>query len=305
MKDFTKDKIEEIPEDSNEFLNQEEIEEEIKVFLDGFFAKTKEIIDFENNNIREYQFQEPSVDYTRVRRFLISAINNLHSIDNKLVNGLLLKLYKDEESLYEAYVDYQSRNRITAIVFEKHFLGNLKQYKTLATDLENIKAKVANLESLSKTLDHKLTKLKIDLEELEGSEYKALEKEIKQTNKRLADAYFDRESSHQKLIQLNEEMKFFKETLSVLFKDAYETKREHYFKEWRKVINIKCYYLDKLLWFEASESTMVQKFFLNSDIEGNYDIKTFIKYYLKNIDSEKSKNAEWHNYLHSVIKVLE
>ena len=277
--------------------------QDVDDFLIIFFAQTKKIIDFENSKIKEYELIEPNIDYTRVRRFLISAINNLKSIDNKLVNGLLLKLYKDEESLYEAYVDYQSRNRITSIIFERYFLSNISTYIDINNKLKLAKSKEDEAEKLSKTLDHKLIKLKIDKQD-NPTKDNDLDQEIKITNKRLADAYSNRDKYRKQATQLTQELNYFKETIWSIFKEKYEKTKEYYFKQWRKIINIKCYYLDKLLWFEASKSTMVQKFFLNADISGNYDIKTFIQYYLKNIDSQKSKNPEWHNYLHSVLQVL-
>ena len=98
--DTIDDVEQDIPED--DFLDTTKLENDVDIFLKGFFQKTREIIEFEDNQIRKYNLVEPEVDYVRVRRFLISAINNLKTIDATLVKGLLAKLYKDEESLYKA-----------------------------------------------------------------------------------------------------------------------------------------------------------------------------------------------------------
>jgi len=289
--------------EEDDFVDLELISQEIDTFLVGFFAKAHEIIEFEKSQIKLHSFIEPSVDYIRIRRFLISAINNLKVIDSSLVKGLLAKLYKDEELLYDAYIEYQSLNRITSIVFEKNFLSTQPQYKELQREISLNKANISGLESTIKSVDAKLLGLTLKLEDDPTS--KDLESEIKHCNTRLANSYHNLAKLKEKLASLVEEMKYFKKTLADIFKTKYESCREEYFVEWKKIINIKCYYLDKLLWFEASESKMVQKFFLNADIDGNYDIKTFIKYYIKNIDIEKSKDTEWHNYLLSTLKVLD
>jgi hypothetical protein len=73
----------------------------------------------------------------------------------------------------------------------------------------------------------------------------------------------------------------------------------------REIIQTKSYYLDKLLWELAADSQTIAKFFRQARIEGDYSTKTFISYYLRNIDINKSSTSDWHNYLREALKVFE
>lgn len=76
-------------------------------------------------------------------------------------------------------------------------------------------------------------------------------------------------------------------------------------KKLEKIINVKLYYYEKLLWFKASESYEIKKFFESSNIDGDFSTKTFINYYLKNLDESKSSNGDWLKYLKKILKVIE
>ncbi|GAB6045843.1 hypothetical protein JCM11957_14410 [Caminibacter profundus] len=76
-------------------------------------------------------------------------------------------------------------------------------------------------------------------------------------------------------------------------------------KKLEKIINVKLYYFDKLLWYNASKSNLIVEFFNKSNINGDFSTKTFIKYFLKNIDMSKSHNSDWLIYLQKILKVVE
>jgi hypothetical protein len=61
--------------------------------------------------------------------------------------------------------------------------------------------------------------------------------------------------------------------------------------------------LDRLMWVQAQQSKLIEKFFVTSQIKGDFSTKTYIHYYIRNIDPNKSAD-EWHNYLRSVLKEL-
>ena len=73
----------------------------------------------------------------------------------------------------------------------------------------------------------------------------------------------------------------------------------------KKIINTKLFYFDKILWYNASQSDLIIKFFETSDIKGDFSTKTFIQYFLKNVDISKSNNSDWIIYLQKILKVIE
>jgi len=97
-------------------------------------------------------------------------------------------------------------------------------------------------------------------------------------------------------IERKEELQFF---------PRFNKLREMHLKKLEKIINVKLYYFDKLLWYNASKSNLIVEFFNKSNIDGDFSTKTFIKYFLKNIDMSKSHNSDWLIYLQKILKVVE
>ncbi len=69
-------------------------------------------------------------------------------------------------------------------------------------------------------------------------------------------------------------------------------------------VNTKFFILEKLLWFEASKSEKIKKFFEVSSIDGYYDSPTLIKYYLKNTDAGQTQKEERTQYLKDILKIV-
>jgi hypothetical protein len=99
-------------------------------------------------------------------------------------------------------------------------------------------------------------------------------------------------------------LSLIKEAMSQLFLIAFRKQRDLYISELMKYANCKAFYLDKLLWVRASGSMAIKMYLATARIEGDYDTKTFIKYYLKSVNAESVSDREWHMYLVQAMKLL-
>lgn len=88
------------------------------------------------------------------------------------------------------------------------------------------------------------------------------------------------------------------------FSTAFVAKRNEISKNINLFSNVKFFALDKLLWFEASKSEKIRKFFETSAIEGFFDSATLVKYYLRNGDTGQSQKEERTQYLKDILKIL-
>lgn len=70
------------------------------------------------------------------------------------------------------------------------------------------------------------------------------------------------------------------------------------------VTNSKAFYLDKLMWFLASKSETIKRFFEDSAVDGYYDSATLIKYYLRHMDMDQAQNKERGQYLKEILKIV-
>jgi len=262
-------------------------------FLDDYFALIKRVNDFHWNYLVINKFKFPKNDYVELKRFIDTATNFLSEIDRDILSKLAGKLYQDITSLYEYYNDFNKKTKYTEYIFYKEYLETIDKYKKLKDEVEKFQK---SMEEYSNIIQSSEEQLKIISES--DSNYKKIKKKyvdaIYEFSKVKEDFYKAKE--HMSEIEKAEQMKFFPE---------FNKLKEHNLKKLEKIINVKLYYFEKLLWFNASKSPAVIKFFDDSNIEGDFSTKTFIKYFLKNIDISKSSNSEWLSYLQKMLRVVE
>ena len=265
-------------------------------FINDFFKEAFEVINFHNKQIKEYNLQKPSINYIDLFDFLQSAMNFLYEIDPDTIVGLPVKLYKDIESLIQYYKHIKKVN--PSHIFYNIYLPSLPAYKKLKKEINEYNQKISQYKKTLDTTTKELKKYKQipkDLEELKT--YKLLKKKnvdaiyyIGLYKEKLEEA-----TKKINLIEKEEEKKFF---------STFEKTREEVLSKLKDIINTKLYYFDKLIWYNASNSSKVRKFFKDSNINDEISSKTFLKYQLQHIDESLSLKGQWISYLKSLLKVL-
>jgi hypothetical protein len=262
-------------------------------FLDDYFDLIKKVNDFHWDYLTKNKFKFPKANYIELKKFIDTATNFLRDIDINILNGLAGKLYQDIESLYNFYNDFYKKSKYTEYVFYREYLESIEKYKKLGEKVKNLKKSMEEYNLTIQASEEQLKKI---------SEKDPNYKKIKKTYvdsiyelSKVKDEYHNVKSEMIK-IEKREEMRFF---------PKFNKLKEINLKKLEKIINTKLYYFEKILWFNASKSPLVIKFFNDSHIEGNFSTKTFIKYFLKNIDISKSSNSKWYLYLQKMLKVAE
>jgi len=265
----------------------------LEEFLNNYFELIKKVNDFHWKFIVENKFKFPTSDYIKLKQFIDTATNFLSEIDENILTGLAGKLYQDVNSLYHFYNEFVKKSQYTEYVFYQEYLENIEKYKTIKEKVEKLKKSMEEYNLLIKSSEEQLKNI---------SEKDPNYKKIKKTYvdaiyelSKVKDEYYESKKLMEE-IEKKESMKFFPE---------FNKLKEINIKKLKKIINVKLYYFDKILWFNASKSPSIIKFFDESHIEGDFSTKTFIKYYLKNIDISKSANSEWLIYLQNMLKVAE
>jgi uncharacterized protein YxeA len=264
-------------------MTNSEAEQYAKDFLDTYFNEIREVVEFEQAFIEQNSLVGPNIDYFKLKRFLETAVRNLRAIDNNILSGLVYKLYKDVMSLHDFYSSAMSKVAMPILIFERDFLKTLKPYKQLSERIEELK-------SIRNSYEMKMRYL-------EGS-MKALEFNMNSDEKRRE--YVGLKSRYAEATHF-----FAENTFKDMFLSWFEEYKNYYLSELRGATNAKFYYLDKLLWYKAERSQEIRRFFKDSGIRGNYDTKTFIEYYLRNIDLKKTFDKGWHTYLKEILTILE
>lgn len=281
---------------------KEKINAIVNEFLNKYFVPMEQFIEEEIMFAMEANLEEPKIDYFGLRRFLTTAINTMCELDEHIMAGLLNRLNKDLDRLFSYYDDFKAKNKISKIIFENTFLPKVKMYTELRDELELTKSKKSAFETKMKAAESKIKQLdekgKDKLTDEELKEYKMFKKQNADSVHHFAE-YRDLEAV------LSEDLKKMSGILQNAFLPRFENRRDAVLVDLRAVINKKSYYLDKALWYYSANSKPISDFFEKSDIRGTFSLKTYLGYYLRNVDMEKSKNSEWHQYLHEVMEVLE
>lgn len=280
-------------------MNHTEAEQYAKDFLDTYFNEIREVVEFEQAFIEENSLEGPNIDYFQLKRFLETAVRNLRSIDNNILTGLVHKLYKDVMSLYEFYSSAMSKVAMPIVVFERDFLKTLKPYKELGDKIEELKSIRNSYEMKMRYLEGSMNALEMHLNtEEKKKEFIALKARYAEATHYFAEARDGIPIAYAKMEEIEN-------TFREMFLAWFEEYKEYYLGELKGATNAKFYYLDKLLWYKAERSPEIRRFFKDSNIQGGYDTKTFIEYYIRNIDFKKTFDKGWHGYLKEIMTILE
>lgn len=280
-------------------LNHTEAEAHARSFLDDYFNEIREVVEFEQAFIEENSLEGPNIDYFKLKRFLETAVRNLRAIDANILTGLVYKLYKDVMDLYTFYQSAMSKVAMPIVVFERDFLKTLKPYNDLTRRIEELKSMRNSYEMKMRYLEGSMKALELNM----NSDEKR--KEYTQLKSRYAEAAHFFAEARDEIPIAYEKLETIENTFKDIFLEWFEEYKEYYLSELKGAANAKFYYLDKLLWYKAERSNEIRRFFKDSGIKGGYDTKTFIEYYVRNIDLKKTFDRGWHTYLREILSILE
>jgi len=264
-----------------------------KEFIENYFSKLKEVNNFHLSMLKGYGFKKPTINYILLKPFIDNAISFLSKIDDKLLNGLLLKLYRDVKSLEEFYSQLKEKTKYPEVIFYQEYLETIPEYRKLRDEYENQKALLEELNSKIQRYEEQLKRLNKD------------DEQYKKTNRMYVDSLHKYSKIKENFENVKNRLKIFEDAKRNEFLKEFEKTRDEELSKLEEILNIKLFYLDKLLWDKAKKSFDIKKFFSQANIDGDFSTKTFIKYFLKNIDTTKSKNKEWLDYLKRILRIVE
>ncbi len=262
-------------------------------FLKKYFQQIKEVNDFHFEYLVTNKFKFPKANYIELKKFIDTATNFLMEIDEHILDDLTGKVYQDLNSLYTFYKGIKNKTKYVELIFYQEYLEKKNEYKTLKDEYEKLKIRMEEYNSAISKLEEQLKTL-----EKGSSEYKKVKKNY-------VDMIYELSKNKDRFYELKDLLESLEKEEELKFFPQFNKLKDLHLKKLEKIINVKLYYFDKLLWHKASNSSAVVKFFETSHIDGDFSTKTFIKYFLKNIDVSKAQNSEWYIYLQKMLKVVE
>jgi len=245
------------------------------------------------------------LDFLKMRRFLETAYNNLTEIDHRFENVSLTEIRRQLTDAYEIYRQFKKRTTYLSKAYEQVFLNRQRRYKELRAKIEINKNRIAALtdtisrhENDVKEKGERLKKLKP-----QSDEALYLTNEIKILKRALVDAIHE-------VGKLTEENRLYAELLDSFYKAHYDRFKK-LFTEFvetheallRKAMDVLAYRFDAMMWEMANRSEAIQRFFFEAGITDEFSSITYLKYYIKTLDT--SKLNEENRQLLDLLKYLE
>ena len=258
----------------------------ITTAISNYFDTIKSNID--SRNI--YKKVSGSLDYILIKRFLFTTFNNLSDIDLHIITPRIRMLYEDLKVLSALYDDFVEKIKYPNLAYSEVFLSCQTEYMKIKSGAESTIEKLQRLRADEEQLDGTLKVKKEDLSNnIKSEEFDALSHELKS----LSGAYVD---IVHLMAELDERYKYdlkllktFEEEYKSEFAEIFKTQALFYKKDLITILNAQAYLLDSQLWQQAKKSKAVKAHFKESSIDGELNTKTYLKYYLDSLDSDKAK----------------
>jgi len=278
--------------------------------LDAFFQRFINVAD----KFKSHLQNSLSLPYKKVKRFILTAFHNLVEIDANINNNTLHMTYKklEEIEMYHNALLKEARipleiniaavldkdadasvktkiERLLDIPFTKIYLDKQTNYNKLKEQFEQNKQISAQSLSNAKMLEPKIEKLEAELLKMStrSAAYAKIEARLKEMRKQYVDLIDKAQSLKEDNENIINDLREFRDTYRLIFIKFFFQKAKVLAEILEREMNCIAYEFDKILWDNSKKSRSIQNFFKEAKIEGSYSTKTFIKYYLKNLNEGK------------------
>lgn len=269
----------------------------------SYFNNVKILLSrFKINNTNSSQ-----IDFLRIRRFLLTAYNDLYELDNSVYDTNLEQLRRDLGRIQKEYEAFKKKiTHPIKYAYEKIFLHSQSGYLKLEEKAQFaqsiLTSSILKEKPMAERLREKEKRL-INFEDKKSIAYANFEREVKELRKRYVDLLHTISLEREALQELNGLIKTFQERYFQEFVDIYQPLSTELERRILWLLNTKAYELDSTLWDRAKQSKLIRQFFVDSGITGTYSSKTFLKYYLRSLDQDKLRNEN--KELFSLLSYLE
>ncbi len=296
------------PEDFEEEIGQREESVTVTMNLSKAVSNYFDII---NENIQKrvaYKKVKGRLDYLAIRRFLWTTFNNLSEIDLHIITPKIKSLSDDLREMASVYNDFVRKTKYPPLAYEEVFLSCQAEYKIIREGAEKTIERLNQLKGSEKHLGSSLKIKKAELSsEINTDEFDLLENELKSLNGTYVDvvhmmAELDERYKHDMKL-LTE----FEKEYRTDFYELFEESAKKYKKDIVDILSAQAFTLDANLWSQAKSSKAIKAHFHKAGINGEFNTRTYLKYYLDTQDSSKAteenkKLFKLHEYLISLEK---
>lgn len=270
----------------------------VDMFLQPFMQKIQSYL--------YYSQAEKKIQFLLMKRFLLTAFNNLTEMDLELSNSRVQEAKKKLAFVQKYYDELNFQiNKPADITYEAIFLSKQHDFLSVFKEQQS-KRKTSELyKQRAKQAESKMKDLK-DLSKkysANSDKHKEIMSQYRKLNGSYTDYVHNMATLRDEANFLSEFLLNFKTSHKEKFCKVLENLGQKSLQTMISCLDGIAYEFDNTLWEEARSSKIIRKLFENAQIEGGFSSKTYLRYYLKNI-SKDSKNKQ-HQELRKLLEHLE
>ena len=248
--------------------------------------------DIINNNIKQrnlYKKVPGRLDFLVVRRFLWTTFNNLNEIDLKILTPDIKALSKDLKSMAGIYDDFINKTKFPVLAYEEVFLACQIEYLNIKDDTQKMIDRLTQMRASEEQLGKVLTQKRKELKKkIKTPEFPELKREFKILNGTYVDMIHMMGELNERYKHDIELVKNFEKKFKSEFYRLFHDEAKKYKDSIVGILNAQAFLLDSKLWHQAKSSKIVQQHFHKAGVWEDLSTKTYLKYYLDTLDSNKT-----------------
>jgi len=281
--------IEKISKESEEDVQERPQSITITINISTAVKNYFEMVNSHIGHRKIYKKVDGRLDYLLTKRFLFTTFNNLTDIDLHIITPKIKMLHDDLRLMSRVYDDFAEKIKYPNLAYQEVFLSCQAEYMKIKNGAEYTIERLKQLRGDEEQLDDilKIKKEEFD-EDIKSAEFDALQNELKSLSGTYVDVVHmmaELDERYRSDIQL---LNTFEEEYKAEFSEIFGVEALFHKKNLIEILNAQAYLLDSQLWQQAKKSRAVKAHFKDSSIIGEFNTKTYLKYYLESLDSDKA-----------------
>ncbi|ADR34189.1 hypothetical protein Sulku_1527 [Sulfuricurvum kujiense DSM 16994] len=253
--------------------------------IQGYFQDLRTRV----SQFSDYQNERHEIDFLLLRRFLMTAYNNLVEIDMSLTDTPVFPIRNDVLKLSQIYDQFKFRALHVKRAFFELFLDNHDVFLKYQKRRDENKESIATYDIMIRTTDASLEQVESEMKNvsIESEEYAPLMKQLKVLRAKSVDSVHNKRRLEDENIQLTLYLDMIINENEESFTKKFSSMAAVFEQEITTLLNKAAYLLDFSLWKNARKSNMISKYFSELPIQGEISSQTYLRYYLQTLNEEK------------------
>lgn len=268
-----------------------------------YFKKTNEQL----KKFSEYESIPKTVDFLKLRRFLMTTYNNLIEIDLKLKESNLSTLHRDLMILSSLYDSFRQKSKYIKRAFHDLFLNRHEEFTAAQNKLESNKLSISKHNTNIDSAENAIEKLEhiANKTPIASENYPVIQLKLSRVKAIAVDEIHQKRTLEEENLKLIQFIDMIINENEESFTLKYVAEAQIFDRKITQLLNKIAYQFDMFLWKTARNSESVKNFFQQSNIKGKLSTLSYLKYYLQslnndNLSSENKSLIELVPYLESL-----